>query len=397
MEPSGLKTARAPYLTTLTPLRGIAALLVTLFHCNKFYRVFLPPGYTQFLENSPLWVDFFFILSGFILFHVYGRYFRQGMKGRLFKKYAGARFARVYPLYVFGTLWAFGCAVVIRSRVTALDWQFADMFSLKALGPCLLLIQSLHIGYASAPLDNPSWSLSTEWWVYMVFPFLVPYFARLKKRGKWLTGLAIVIFYLGLRYLEGQPLGCYGMPPNMITDFGLLRCLAGFATGMLLYTLYESRAGFMVMRRDWFFVLSFAGVLAALHFDIIHLVIIAFFPFVLISAAYNETAVKRFLDTRVLQRLGDWSFSIYMVHFPIIFSFYIFDLRKDARMFADLNAFFNRPPDYTLGFAMCLVILALTIGIASLTYRYIEVPARNYVNKVFQTNQPRINAEGVEV
>ena len=397
MEASGLKTERAPYLTTLTPLRGIAALLVTLFHCNKFYRVFLPPGYTQFLENSPLWVDFFFILSGFILFHVYGRYFRRGVKGRLFKKYVGARFARVYPLYVFGTLWAFGCAVAIHSRVSALDWRFADMFNLKALGPCVLLIQSMHMGYASAPLNNPSWSLSTEWWVYMVFPFMVPYFARLKKRGRWLTGLAVIGFYLGLRYLEGQPLGCYGMPPNMITDFGFLRCLAGFTAGMLLYTLYENRAGFSVMRRDWFFVLSFGGGLAALHFGIVHLLILAFFPLVLISAAYNQGAVKRFLDTRVLQRLGDWSFSIYMVHFPIIFSFYISDVRKDAGMFADLNTFFNRPPDYGRGLVMCLVIVALTIGVAALTFRYLEVPARNYFNRILRTDQPKINPEGVEV
>jgi peptidoglycan/LPS O-acetylase OafA/YrhL len=387
----------SPYLTTLTPLRGIAALLVTVFHCNKFYQVFIPPGKTQFIELSWLWVDFFFILSGFILCYAYGKYFNNGVRKAPYKKYFAARFARVYPLHFVTTFWAFACALLIVPQAVSLDPVFATLFDRKALLNCLLLIQSMHLGYVTAPLNNPSWSLSTEWWVYMIFPFFVPYFISLKTRGKLLTTLLIVACYVGLKYLEHRPVGAQGNFPNMMTDFGFLRCLAGFFTGMLLFTFYEHRAAYNLMRQDWFFAICFGAALLCLHLGITHIVIIAFFPFILISAAYNQTRVKRILDTRVLQRLGDWSFSLYLVHIPVIYTFYIFDIRRDPSLFADLNKFFNRPPDYSTGALMCLVIVAISIFISAFTYRLVEVPARNYFNKIFKTNQPRIKTEGVKV
>ncbi len=72
-----MDTKKEPYLTTLTPLRGIAALLVVIFHCNLMLNPFIPAGYTHLIESGWLWVDFFFILSGFIISYVYGRYFRE--------------------------------------------------------------------------------------------------------------------------------------------------------------------------------------------------------------------------------------------------------------------------------------------------------------------------------
>jgi peptidoglycan/LPS O-acetylase OafA/YrhL len=382
-----MQVKSSPYLTTLTPLRGIAALIVAIFHCNKFYRTFLPPGYTQFLELSWLWVDFFFILSGFIMCYAYGKHFSKGVKKAPFIQYMGARFARVYPLHAITTCWAFIGALFIVPVTTALDPVFASLFDRNALIPCLLLIQSMHVGYISAPLNNPAWSLSTEWWAYLIFPFFVPWFTGLKSKGKWLTALLIIAFYIGIKYIEHSNWGDHGRPPNMITDFGFLRCLAGFFTGMLLFSLFEDRSGFQIMRKDWFFTISFLGVIVAMHLGLTHLLIIAFFPFILISAAYNNGLVKRLLDTRPLQRLGDWSFSIYTVHFPIIFMFYIVDVRKDPSMFGDLGKFFNRPPHYTTALFMCLLILGLTLLVSAFTYHFIEIPARNYINKTFKSRK----------
>ena len=70
---------QSPYLSTLTPLRGIAALVVVVFHCNLFLGQVVDPKITLFVQNGWLWVDFFFVLSGFILAHVYGNYFREGV------------------------------------------------------------------------------------------------------------------------------------------------------------------------------------------------------------------------------------------------------------------------------------------------------------------------------
>src|ERR1700712_616035 len=84
---AAMKSAGHPYLTTLTPLRGIAALLVVIFHCNLMFRQFLPTGYTKYLDSCWLWVDFFFVLSGFIMFYAYKKYFKESVSIASFKKY----------------------------------------------------------------------------------------------------------------------------------------------------------------------------------------------------------------------------------------------------------------------------------------------------------------------
>ncbi len=394
-----MQTKSQPYLTTLTPLRGIAALLVVIFHCNLMFVPFLPPGYTEFLNSGWLWVDFFFVLSGFIMCYAYGKYFQKGVSKSAYKKYIGARFARVYPLHFITAIWAFVCAVLIVHFASHLDPFFAAIFNPKALPACLLLIQSMHI-YLTAPLNTPSWSLSTEWWAYMIFPFLVPYFIRLKNAGKLFTALFIIAFYIFLRYVLGpisMPAFRPGPTLNVLTDFGFFRCLAGFFVGMLLFTFYEHRAGYSVLKRDWFFVISFMGVIAAMHFGIMDIIIVGFFPFILIAAAYNETRIKRILDTKLLQRFGDWSFSIYMVHVPIIFSFTVYSVYKKPSLFSSFADLGSGKPNYIFGVIMCLLILLLTLSIAAIFYRFIEIPSRNYFNKVFNTKHKEIKPETLEV
>lgn len=373
-----------PYLTTLTPLRGIAALIVVAFHCNLALMNFLPPGYTQFINNAWLWVDFFFVLSGFIMCYVYSKYFKNGVTWTKFRKFIGARFARIYPLYFITTIFSFITTAFVLHYARSIHPFFAAIFNLKALPACLLLIQSLHL-YITAPLNTPSWSLSTEWWAYMIFPFLVPFFIGLKQPGKLFTALAIIGFFVFLRYVVG-PHEFVGTGPtiNMIASFALLRCLAGFWLGMLLFTFYENRSGFAIIKQDWFFALSLLIVLAAMHFGVMDIVIILLFPFILLSAAYNDTRVKRILDTRLMQRIGDWSFSIYMVHMPLISIFWIFAVKNNPDTFGS----FGGPgpkPNYLLGAALCTFIICITLIAAALSYRFIEVPARNYFNKLFKT------------
>jgi peptidoglycan/LPS O-acetylase OafA/YrhL len=390
-----MQTKLQPYLTTLTPLRGIAALFIVIYHSNLMFAPILPSGYTQFLDSGWLWVDFFFVLSGFIMCYAYGKYFNERVNKTAYKKYIGARFARVYPLHFITTIWVFICSVIIVHFTAHMSSFLSEIINPKALPACLLLIQSLHI-YFTPPLNTPSWSLSTEWWVYMIFPFFVPFFIRLKTAGKIIITMLIVASFILLRYKIG-PLSNPGPSINIMTDFGILRCLAGFFTGMLLFTFYEHRMGFNFIKRDWFFMLSFLGVIAAMHFGIMDIIIVAFFPFILISAAYNQTMVKRFLDTRVLQRLGDWSFSIYMVHVPIIFTFFTIKIIQDHKLIDDTVKAAPQKPNYIAGVVMCIALVTLTLILAAIFYRFIEIPARNYFNKTFKTRQKEITPETLEV
>lgn len=387
-----------PYLTTLTPLRGIAALLVVVFHSNLILMAFMPPGYTHFVENGWLWVDFFFVLSGFIMSYVYGKKFAENVSRAEYWRYLGARFARVYPLHLVTLLWALVSCIAIVHYATALAPFFAAMFNPGAAPASLLLLQGMHL-FKAAPLNTPSWSLSTEWWVYMIFPFLVPTFARLKVVGKLAATALLVGFYVVLRYWVGPKAGPMGGHPtlNMVQDFGFFRCVAGFLLGMLVFEFYRSGLGRELFRQSASFVVVFGGCLVAMHLGALDLAILAFFPFILLTAAYNETGIKRVLDTRPLQRLGDWSFSIYMVHVPIMLMYLVVRVKRQPDVFADFMKLISTPPDYRLGAILCPILVVLTVLVAACMYRFVEVPARNYLNLQFETRRKPVLVEATEV
>ncbi|MFM7430866.1 MAG: acyltransferase family protein [Flammeovirgaceae bacterium] len=384
-----MHTTTRPYLTTLTPLRGIAALLVVIFHSNLMLMPFVEPFAKPNLINAGwLWVDFFFVLSGFIIFYVYGESFRNALNAKSYWKYIKARFARVYPLHFFTLLWCLICATIILHYANGVAPFYATMFNPFAAVPSLFFLQSLGL-YMTAPLNSPSWSLSTEWWVYMIFPLLVPFFSRLKNIGMILTLVGIASFYLFIKYVLSP---IHSFPPgattiNVLTDFGFFRCLAGFLAGMLLFRVYQQSVGVNFFKKSWVFLLFFIGVLIAMHVGMEDVIIVAFFPFILLTAAYNTTTVKKALDTTVLQRLGDWSFSIYMVHVPIMFIFWIFQVRANPTTYAIFPPISDGSPDYLMVLWVCLIVITLTLLVASITYRYIEVPARNYLNERFSSKE----------
>jgi peptidoglycan/LPS O-acetylase OafA/YrhL len=370
-----------PYITTLTPLRGIAALLVLIFHSNLMVMPFNSRN-VNFMSGW-LWVDFFFVLSGFIIFYVYGESFKESLTTASYWKYIKARFARVYPLHFFTLVWCLICAIVIIHNANGIHPFFGDMFGPFGAIPSLLFIQSLGL-YTGVPLNTPSWSLSTEWWVYMIFPLMVPFFTHLKRLGMILTTLFIIAFFVFIKYFLGPISGPFTDGPptlNVLTDFGIFRCLAGFLAGMLLFRMYEEGIAYRFFKQSWVFVVFFVGVIFAMAMEVEDILIVAFFPFIILSAAYNNTSIKKMLDTTVLQKLGDWSFSIYMVHVPIMYLIWIYMVRINPEMFA---TFPPPPPDpatYPLAFMVCVGIVVVTLLVASFTYRYVEVPARDYLNR----------------
>ncbi|WP_298350097.1 acyltransferase [Runella sp.] len=130
-----------PYLSNLTPLRGIAALLTVMFHVDLMLgggNVLLKFKDSFLINRMYLMVDFFFVLSGFIMCHVYANRFITSVSKNEFKHFTIARFARVYPLHLFTLLYcillysffllAGGVDTNIMTEVTllptsALNWQ----------------------------------------------------------------------------------------------------------------------------------------------------------------------------------------------------------------------------------------------------------------------------------
>ena len=152
----------------------------------------------------------------------------------------------------------FVCAVIIIHYANGIHPFFGDMLRPVRCLPPLLLLQSL--GHISAlPLNTPSWSLSTEWWAYMIFPLWYRSSHISRTVGKILTSLFIIGFFVFIKYFLGTHVGPGPPTLNVITDFGIFRCLAGFLAGMLLFRIYEECIAYRFFKQSWVFVVLFVG------------------------------------------------------------------------------------------------------------------------------------------
>lgn len=372
-----------PYISTLNPLRGIAAILVVVAHCNFVVKPFLL-AHTKFLQSAMMSVDFFFVLSGFIMSYVYHGHFNRKVTSANFRHFVGARFARVYPLHFVTTIWAFICSFFILRFANAIDPASIGEYNLKALPACIFLLNGFPL-FPTFPLNVPSWSLSTEWWVYMIFPFIAPVIFSLKPVGKLVAILIVAIFYSTVVFYgpSSGPVYQYLADhlQSMVPFNAILKCVAGFVLGMLLYTLYRQKFGYFIIKRDWFFVLILFALILAMHFGITKILIVACFALIILSASYNNGRVKHLFDRKAFQHIGNWSFSIYLVHYPLIFMYFIFRLRSDPSYLAE--SIFLKEQNFMAGLVLCMIILALTMLVSAFTWRFIEMPARKYFNSLF--------------
>ena len=395
------------YLPNLTPLRGIAALLTVIFHVDLY--IGMGGGGLLRTENSLLitklylMVDFFFVLSGFVMCHVYGKWFSNSVDGFSFKKFTIARFARVYPLHFFTLFYL----VALRVWFVTAGGKDADPFNLasftwSSIPTNLLLIQSMNV-HNWFTWNNAAWSISTEWWMYMLFPFLVAPFMCLSAAARWVVVAACLAGYVfimlviqnyvtvpeSLSFIKPQP------TINVAYQYGFLRCLFGFVIGMMVYLGYKEEWAKKFLASGTTLILATAGFAICLHFAVPDVLSVSFYPFILLSAAYGSQKIDAFFGNKVMQRLGDWSFSIYLVHQPIVYTYFT------------LVAYFNTapsegnaggpppPPPLLTAWLICLVFISITLFLSWLSYKYLEVPARNWINSKFRTRDAKGNLQTI--
>ena len=111
-------------LASLTPLRGIAALWVVIFHFCWYFPTIHPERYTGAVYKGYLAVDIFFVLSGFVITHVYKEGFARRVTGRHYRDFLMARVARLYPLHITVLLLFVAAAVTERGLTYALHGSF---------------------------------------------------------------------------------------------------------------------------------------------------------------------------------------------------------------------------------------------------------------------------------
>ncbi|WP_419759121.1 acyltransferase family protein [Acidisoma sp.] len=225
-------TARATgEIRALTGIRGVAAVLVVLYHFDLFHVAFSKPP-TRLLAHGYLAVDLFFVLSGFVMALTYARLFRPVMTRAAYGKFLGARFARVYPLYLIATVVAF-------LQVHYVFHGFIEPG--RALLSDALMVQNLGAGWACAGCgDNllaPAWSISTEAAAYLLFPVLVSIALFRSRTASYAAAAASVVALIALCIVPNSTRGAglLNIFSGNAPAWPLIRCLAGFMLGLVAY------------------------------------------------------------------------------------------------------------------------------------------------------------------
>lgn len=363
--------AESNEIKPLTGLRGVAALYVVAFHYLDGLT-FSNPGKT-FLAHGYLAVDLFFVLSGFVMALSYARMFRAGFSLSAYRKFLGRRLARVYPLYLAGTVLALflvllGWLPYIRDRSLGTTF-IANLF----------MIQTWGIG---ASLDSPGWSISTEWAAYLLFPLLLIPALNHKARYAWLSG-AIALAVLGVLCAIPVSVGHKTSADSVLnlSDFRLAlpvwRCLSEFLLGILAYRIASGATSLFRANRGFISSFLVLAALAALAVPRSDLFFVFLLPPLIAVLSDGEHLPQRILSSGVAQIGGRLSYSIYLVHVLLIGA---------VGFIHHQVALLGLPHGQSYGAAVCV---ALTVFFAWLAHRHVEVPARRWLRRVLETGQSK--------
>ena len=296
-----LTSASSTRYHVLDTYRFLAAAGIVLYHFEAHFSPFMP-GHVVRLEKFQYLVDFFFVLSGFVLMHTYGRR-PQTWAGHA--DFLWRRFARLYPLHLATVLLCVlgaGLAVVLRLKL-----RDPSLIDLRLVPSNLLLIQAWGVNDHPG-LDSPSWSLSAEAFVYILFPILV---VGLRRTGI-LKGIAVAVAVAILTAVIRERCGL-GDASRATYDFGNLRAVPAFLIGMAICEAVDRVA---VRRLGWALPNGLGAILVALMLlGAPAPAILALLPLLVGAVAAAERGgAPTMLASPAFVMLGNASFAIYLIH-----------------------------------------------------------------------------------
>lgn len=373
---------RQQHLQSLTPLRGLAAVWVVIYHYTfQYFPSLHPERYTGVVVNGYLAVDLFFILSGFVMAHVYHSAFLQDLAGN-YVDFLKARVARLYPVHLVVLALFVATALAARASEYAATGTF-EMIPLEGARSFSALLANLFMlqGLQASDLswNYPAWSISVEFIAYLVFPLALPTIWRAGLISKAAMIAAIVAAIGWLAWLTKDDFNQWDGP------LALVRCLPEFLLGSLLYTAYRRGIGAPVLSHDAA-AIGLVGLTAVLlHYRAPDPAIVLLFTVLILSLVGNRGYVATALNVKPLVWLGDISYSVYLLHGLVQY----ITTRVLLQGFgvadrADLTA--------STSFLLTAGMTALTVGLATVAYRYVEVPGRRFVRQAWTTSPRQTDA-----
>ena len=338
-----------PDLRALTPLRFLAALWVVLYTAWPHLDVtWVPVAVTK----GYLGVETFFILSGFILSHVYLE--AAGEKRFRYGGFLWARIARVYPLHLVTLFGMIGLGIAATIAGLSIDGSLNDW---RALPAHLTMTHAWGLAPLSA-FNHPSWSISAEWFAYLSFPAFAFIAWRLRNRPVLATVLAAA-FALGL-YGVFEPLAGYALTEATFR-WGMLRIVPCFALGCALYLVHRRgpvpHAGLVAL-------VSGVAVLASASLGLWDAITVLAAGGLILGLGALDNARAGVLGSKAGVYLGEISYSIYMVCAPVLL------------LTTNVAARLTGADDKRFHIIVWLALVAAIPVAAMITYHLVERPAR---------------------
>tara|TARA_B100000780_G_scaffold190928_1_gene134440 strand:- start:433 stop:1512 length:1080 start_codon:yes stop_codon:yes gene_type:complete len=345
-------------ISYLESLRGIAAIIVAIshLHINSFLN-------NDFTRNSGLMVDFFFLLSGFVISLNY--------QDRIFTykdiiTFQTQRFFRLYPLHIFvlSLFVMLEIAKYIAEYYAGMSFN-NQSFSSNNFSNFVQNIFLLHGFYQDGVSWNgPSWSISNEFFTYIIFAVLVFF---LNRDALKISLISIFIVLLSSFFLYAD---------IFISSF-FARCLLSFFLGVIVYNLQNYLKFRLPNLLSYFiFIISIYFIYNSYEVksDLLTYFVFALFLLSLVKSDKGNL-IKLALDNRFFIYLGTISYSIYLVH-SLLWIFYI----NALKLIFGLNSSYDGDEylDLVIENSMhsnIIMIIGLMILLlfSSLTYKHIEV------------------------
>ncbi|MFT3739934.1 MAG: acyltransferase [Breznakibacter sp.] len=377
-QPKGFSDTKNHY-AILDGLRGVAAVIVVMFH---ILETFTGGDHSkQIINHGYLAVDFFFVLSGFVIGYAYDDRWNKMSLGIFFKR----RLIRLHPMIIIGML------------IGAATFYLQDSASFPAIGetPVWKMALVMLIGFTLLPvplsmdirgwqemhpLNGPAWSLFFEYIANILYALFIR-----KLSNKLLAVLVFIagaaLIHLAVTSPHGDVIGGWSIEPSQLR-IGFTRLLYPFFAGLLLSRI--CRPGQIKHAFFWSSLLLVTvlcvpriGNHEQLWMNGLYdsLSIILVFPLIVYIGANGE--IKGKAAAKISGFLGDISFPIYIIHYPFIYLF--------MAWVANNNEFLSGPSPYA---QIVLVLAAIAVLVSSMAVAYAcfklyDEPVRKWLTKRF--------------
>ncbi len=356
-----------PHYPILDGLRGVAAIVVVAFHLCEAHS---PGPLFQIINHGYLAVDFFFLLSGFVIGYAYDDRWHKMSVGDFFKR----RLVRLQPMVVAGTIIGAICFYfqdsVLWPGISAVPvWK---MLLIMLIGFTLLpvpLSMDIRGWNEMHPLDGPAWSLLFEYIANILYALVVRKFSK--------TALSLLVFLAACVLVHyavtgpGDMIGGWALEPVQLR-IGFTRLMYPFFAGLLLFRIRKLtylKNGFFWTGLLLVIVLSIPRIGGSEHLWMNGLyealVIIFVFPLIVFLGASSEVMGKT--SVRICKFFGDISYPLYITHYPLIYIY--------------TGWVSNTKVPFVKGFPVALLVLISSVAIAYACLKLYDEPVRLWLKK----------------